>query len=182
MESENQQVYVPNRVHKCCAMQEPLQPIISPGVFWVWVYYLVVLPTEWCFRICPHLQFIPFAGRSYPQSYVFKTRTVFGSNTEKTVTKREIKEVFEHLVFDTCVLFTFFIWTIHRSWFLFENMAKNLGLIEATLKKKLSRRSSPKLRFPLLHSLWTAFFFKIEPTLALTWMSQEVGKWFVNGL
>ena len=65
-------------------------------------------------------------------------------------------------MFDTRFLFTFFVWTVHRSWFLFENMAKNLGLIEATLKKKLSRRSSPKLRFPLLHSLWTAFFFYVR--------------------
>lgn len=65
-------------------------------------------------------------------------------NTEKTVTKREIKEVFKHLVFDTRFLFTFFVWTVHRSWFLFENMAKNLGLIEAT-EKKLSRIRPPKL-------------------------------------
>jgi len=65
-------------------------------------------------------------------------------NTEKTVTKREIKEGFKHLVFDTCVLFTFFVWTVHRSWFLFEHMARNLGLVEATEKETVTH-SAPEV-------------------------------------
>ena len=136
-----------------------------------------------------------FASRSYPQASVLKKKCSWKQHREKVTKMETNKKVEAPGVWYMLVLLAFCVWTVVSNWvvmarshsrsphlFLFDNMAKHLGLVEATEKTlshippKLSqdvrlktRAGLPLVRF-LLDSLW------VFPKKRGTW------KWMVYSL